>query len=132
MSAQLMKKQEEAPARAGSRSGSIPGANEVRLVGRISQQPAERVLPSGDTVWTFRVVVPRDGAPGRSRQTVDSLECAVWGGRIRRSVATWRVDDVVEVTGALRRRFFRAGGSAVSRVEVEVTGGRVIRRAASA
>lgn len=105
--------------------------NEVRLVGRISQQPEERSLPSGDTVWTFRVVVARTGDRGRSRQTVDSLECAVWSGRVRRSVAAWEVDDVVEVSGAMRRRFFRAGGAAASRVEVEVTSGRLIRRAAT-
>ncbi|MCW2796418.1 single-stranded DNA-binding protein [Nocardioides sp.] len=132
MSAQTVKKQKDAPVEVGSASGSGLGGNAVRLVGRISQPPEQRVLPSGDTMWTFRVVVPRTGPPGRSRQTVDALECTVWAGRIRRSVATWGVDDVVEVTGALRRRFFRASGSAVSRVEVEVTGGRLIRRAASA
>lgn len=106
--------------------------NEVRLVGRISQQPEERVLPSGDSVWVFRVVVARTGdRRAGGRQGVDALECAVWGGRVRRSVATWAVDDVVEVTGSVRRRFFRAGGAAASRVEVEVTGGRLIRRAGS-
>lgn len=106
------------------------GVNEVRLVGRVSQPPVERELPSGDAVWTFRVVVARED-PGRSRQTVDALECAVWAGRVRRSVATWAPGDVVEVTGSVRRRFFRAGGGAASRVEIEVTGGRLIRRAAS-
>lgn len=106
--------------------------NEVRLVGRISQAPQERVLPSGDSVWTFRVVVRRAGERPGSRVSVDALECAAWGGRVRRQVAGWAVDDVVEVTGALRRRFYRAGGATASRVEVEVTGGRVIRRAASA
>jgi len=103
--------------------------NEVRLVGRVSQTPEERVLPSGDVLWTFRVVVPRTQARTGSRQTVDALECAVWGGRIRRSVATWAEGDLVEVSGALRRRFFRAGGAASSRVEIEVSAGRVIRRA---
>ncbi len=105
-------------------------ANEVRLVGRISQQPEERVLPSGDAVWTFRVVVPR-AAAGRSRRSVDALECAAWTARARRSVRTWGPDDVVEVTGSLRRRFFRAGGAVASRVEVEMSAGRVIRRGAS-
>ena len=83
--------------------------NEVRLVGRLSARPEERVLPSGDAVWTFRVVVERAGPPGKEqpRQRVDALECAVWGGRLRRSVASWAAGDVVEVTGALRRRFFR-------------------------
>lgn len=116
------------------RAEGVPGtdsANEVRLVGRISAAPEERVLPSGDSVWLFRVVVGRSGDRGRSRQTVDALECAVWSGRVRRSVAGWREGDVVEVTGALRRRFFQTGGGAASRVEVEVTGGRVIRRSES-
>ena len=106
--------------------------NEVRLVGRISQQPEERVLPSGDVVWTFRVVVPRPAGAAQVRQQVDALDCAAWSARARRSVAGWGVDDVVEVSGAVRRRFFRAGGGAVSRFEVEMAAGRVIRRAASA
>jgi single-strand DNA-binding protein len=118
-------------AQATKEETGVESVNEVRLVGRISQQPEERILPSGDSVWTFRIVVARTGDRGRSRQTVDSLECAVWAGRVRRSVAAWSVDDVVEVTGAVRRRFFRAGGAAASRVEVEVSGGRIIRRAGS-
>ena len=102
--------------------------NEVRLVGRISQEPEERQLPSGDSVWTFRVVVPRPRVSG-TRQSVDAIECAVWRGRVRRSVSRWSADDVVEVSGALRRRFYNAGGATVSRVEIDVSGGRVIRRA---
>lgn len=111
-------------------AAEVAVCNEVRLVGRVSQDPEERVLPSGDCVWTFRVVVPR--APGgRSRQSVDAIECAAWSARARRSVRSWAADDVVEVVGALHRRFFRAGGSAASRVEVEMTSGRVIRRGVS-
>ena len=122
-------------ARAGSKGVEAAPAgdavNEVRLVGRISAAPEERVLPSGDSVWTFRIVVPRpaEDRGGGSRRTVDALECAVWAGRVRRSVAAWAVDDVVEVSGSLRRRFFRAGGAAASRFEVEVSRGRLIRRA---
>jgi single-strand DNA-binding protein len=104
--------------------------NEVHLAGRVSGDPEERVLPSGDVVWTFRLVVPRDRPVGRQR--VDTLDCAVWGGRARRTVARWGDGDVVEVTGAVRRRFFAAGGGRASRVEVEVSGARLIRRAASA
>lgn len=106
--------------------------NEVRLVGRVSRTPEARELPSGDVVWTFRVVVARPPTQdGRARAPVDALECAAWTGRVRRSVAGWAAGDVVEVTGALRRRFFRAAGAAASRVEVEVSGGRLIRRAAN-
>jgi len=132
MTAQTVKRRTDVPGEPAAAPGRETAVNEVRLVGRLAQRPEERVLPSGDTVWTFRVVVTRTGARGRSRQTVDSLECAVWGGRVRRSVAGWAAGDVVEVEGALRRRFFRAAGASASRVEVEVSGGRLIRRAASA
>lgn len=110
---------------------AVEAVNQVRLVGRVSQQPEERVLPSGDVLWTFRVVVIRDEQRG-SRQQVDALDCAAWSPRARRSAASWSVDDVVEVTGAVRRRFFRAAGGPASRVEIEMVRGRVIRRATSA
>lgn len=109
---------------------AVETANEVRLVGRVSGAPVEKVLPSGDRLWTFRVVVPR--ASPRGRQRVDALECAAWSGRTRRSVARWADGDLVEVQGSLCRRFFRANGATGSRVEVEVAGARLIRRAASA
>jgi single-strand DNA-binding protein len=107
--------------------------NEVRLVGRLAADPRLRELPSGDTVWHLRVVVERELPAGREkpRQRVDSLECAVWSGRLKKQVEKWEAGYVVEVTGALRRRFFRAGGVTASRVEVELTGGRIIRRAGS-
>ncbi len=111
---------------------SAEETNEVLLRGRLSGTPEERVLPSGDTVWTFRVVVgrPREPAAARVRRArVDTLECAVWVGRVKRSVPTWRDGDVVEVSGALRRRFFTSAGATVSRVEVDVARGKVIRRA---
>jgi single-strand DNA-binding protein len=107
--------------------------NEVRLQGRLAVDPQLRELPSGDTVWNLRVVVERSMPAGKEkpRQRVDSLECAVWSGRLKNQVGRWSAGDVVEVSGALRRRFFRAGGVAASRVEVELTGGRLIRRAGS-
>jgi len=107
--------------------------NEVRLVGRLAADPQLRELPSGDTVWNLRVVVERPLPSGeeKPRQRVDSLECAVWGGRLKKQVDSWSAGDVVEVSGALRRRFFRAGGATASRVEVELCRGKVIRRAGS-
>ncbi|MDN5893079.1 MAG: single-stranded DNA-binding protein [Nocardioides sp.] len=102
--------------------------NQVLLSGRLSRDPEEKVLPSGDSVWTLRVVVPREG----DRKGVDWIDCSVWGGRVRRSVTGWAEGDDVEIQGALRRRFFRVSGAAVSRVEVEATAGRLIRRAVPA
>lgn len=103
--------------------------NEVVLEGRLSRAPEEKVLPSGDALWTVRVVVPR--AQGQ-RPGVDWVDCSVWSGRLRRSVATWCEGDVVQVRGQLRRRFFRVAGSPVSRLEVEATAGRLIRRSGPA
>jgi len=106
--------------------------NEVRLVGRISASPEERVLPSGDVLWTFRLVVPRPPARAGARAGVDALDCSVWRGRVRRSLPGWAEGDVVEVTGSVRRRFFKvASGAAASRFEIDVDAGRLIRRAAS-
>ncbi|GAB2864043.1 single-stranded DNA-binding protein [Nocardioides pacificus] len=107
------------------------GFNEVRLIGRVSQVPERRELPSGDELWTFRVIVPRPVTrSGQARgPAVDTLDCAAWSGRARRSVAGWSAGDVVEVTGPVRRRFFRTGAGAASRVEVEVVTARRLRRA---
>jgi single-strand DNA-binding protein len=103
--------------------------NEVTLVGRLSQPAEEQVLPSGDGLWKFRVIVARSGAAA-ARASVDALDCVVWAKRPARSVAAWRAGDVVEVRGSLRRRFFApAGGGRVSRCEVEVSSARLIRRA---
>jgi single-strand DNA-binding protein len=65
----------------------------------------------------------------KSKQVSDWVDCAAWGGRVRRSVSSWQVDDRVEIEGALRRRFFRDGGGASTRLEVEVLTGRRVGRA---
>ena len=105
--------------------------NEVMLAGRLPAAAEERVLPSGDTLVTFRVVVGRAGQrPAGSRvPAIDTIDCAVWGGSARRTVLGWAPGDVVEVTGALRRRFWRAGGGAASRTEVEVQRARRLAKA---
>ena len=100
-------------------------------MGRLSADPRSSSLPSGDTLWTFRLVVDRAGAGVRRGQQVDTLDCAVWGGRRSGRCRPGPPGDVVEVTGAIRRRFYAAGAAKVSRYQVEVAGGRVIRRAAS-
>jgi single-strand DNA-binding protein len=115
----------------GPTAGREGDVNVVRLVGRVSATPEEVELPSGDVLCSFRVVVGRPEGH-QSRQRVDALECTAWLPRVRRSAMGWQPGDVVEVEGAIRRRFFRAGGSAASRVEVEVSSGRLVRRAGSA
>lgn len=99
--------------------------NEVRLVGRVTGVPLARELPSGDQVVTLRVTVDRPArgkdkkAPSTRRQ-VDAIDLACWTARTRGAALRLAEHDVIEVRGALRRRFYRAGAAPVSRYEVEV------------
>ena len=105
--------------------------NSITLVGRVSAQPESRVLPSKDELVTFRLIVDRPPArrPDNSpqRATVDVIDIACWSARTRRSAAGLEPEAVVRVEGALRRRFFRAGGGATSRYEVEAASVRRFR-----
>ena len=111
------------------------GVNEVRLVGTLGKEPVVRELPSGDTLVTLQVNVRRPAQPAGQepppRKQVDPIDCAVWAARLQRSVGKWHEGDVVEVAGAVRRRFFQAGGAVASRVEIEVARAKLIRRAGS-
>ena len=80
-------------------------------------------------ISTFRVSVPRarTAMTSGSTQTSDWVDCTAWSARSRRSVGSWQVGDRVEVTGSLRRRFYRAGEGATTRLEVEVTSARRVR-----
>lgn len=113
--------------------------NDVRLVGRLTGEPVIVELPSGDTLVTFRVSVPSgpsvhrgSGTSQASVRRVDSVPCTAWSPRLRRGILTWRAGDLVEVSGAVRCRFFKAGGVTRSRVEVEASAARIIRRSSVA
>jgi single-strand DNA-binding protein len=109
----------------GRRSGdrrTMNPANEVNLAGRISAPAEQRQLPSGDTVVSFRVVVPRTkAAQRRTRQRVDTVECSVWASRLRRSALALRPGDEVMVHGELRRTFRRSAQGVTSWVTVDVS-----------
>ncbi len=94
-----------------------PPVNEVRLVGRVSAIDAPKELPSGDLLVVLRLVVPRPA--GRAGARVDAIDVTCWSARTRRAAGRVKVGDTVGVAGALRRRFFRSAGGAVSRYEVE-------------
>lgn len=115
-------------ARSGSGSTAEEPVNDVVLRGRLSGDPEERELPSGDRVVVLRLVVDR---PAGARASHDTLDCAAYTSGVRRSLLRWRHGDVVEVHGSLHRRFFRAGGGPVSRYEVEVAAARRVATAAA-
>jgi single-strand DNA-binding protein len=93
--------------------------NEVRLTGRLSTYVDERVLPSGDEVVSWRLIVdrPADG----ERAGIDAIDCVAFATRLRRAAVKWQPGEVIEVEGALRRRFWRNDSGTASRFEVEVS-----------
>ncbi|MBA3418648.1 MAG: single-stranded DNA-binding protein [Geodermatophilaceae bacterium] len=103
--------------------------NEVTLVGRLSADAAERTLPSGDLVVSWRVVVQRPPDPSRTAVAVDTIDCVARTGALGRRAMTWLPGDTMEMTGALRRRFWRGGDGVRSRYEVEVATARRVGRA---
>ena len=86
------------------------GVNLAVVRGTISSPPDVRILPSEAVLAQLQVSTRLD------TETL-SLPVAVW------NPAAWvqelETGDAVIVVGRVRRRFFRAGGAAASRVEVE-------------
>src|SRR5690349_146977 len=84
--------------------------NEVAVTGRLSAAPVTKHLPSGDEIVTWRLVVERPPRAGRGG--FDTVGCVAYTSRVRRQALGWDKDDVIEVNGALRRRFWRGPGGA--------------------
>ncbi|MFC6707401.1 single-stranded DNA-binding protein [Flexivirga alba] len=128
------------PSRSGSKQDTDAKAaavNEVHLVGRLSAPPVVKHLPSGAEVVQLRIVVDRPAGtraktPGDvSRSpTVDTIDIACWSAESRRRAMSCAGHEVIDVSGALRRRFWRGPAGVASRYEVEAGKLRVIKRAA--
>ena len=116
------------PARTASPEPSGPRhRNEVLLRGLVATAPQERVLADGHRVVVFRLAVDRDPYAGGGGGQ-DSVECSGGTPRVRRAAARWRPGDAVEVAGALRRRFYRAGAASRPFTLVEVERARRLGR----
>ncbi len=101
---------------------AVEAVNEVRLVGRLSGEPVVRVLPSGDELTVWRLVVDREADKSGPRSPgVDTIDCVAHRPNVQRIAARWSAGDTLEVQGALRRRFWRGAGGTASRCEVEVS-----------
>ncbi|MFZ4063419.1 MAG: single-stranded DNA-binding protein [Candidatus Nanopelagicaceae bacterium] len=94
--------------------------NEVFLVGRVTSLAVEKILPSGDKVVEFRVVIGRAKSRG-SKKEVDSLDIAAWTSVARKAALAVKIDSWVQVSGAVRRRFWRAPTGLASRWQVEAS-----------
>lgn len=124
----------------GSAESTVSGRNEVAIRGRLAADAEERELPSGDHIAVLRVVVPRDAPTGRRRAaaetprraTVDTIDVVCWTAATRRTAMRLRAGDLVELEGALRRRFFGGPAGRQSRYEVEASALRRVSGAALA
>jgi single-strand DNA-binding protein len=105
--------------------------NDVVLRGRLSAPAEVRTLPSGDTLVSFRLVVRRPGPQIRGRST-DTLPCITYDRALQKRVTAWQAGDVVEVEGALQRRFWRTATGTTSMTEVNCRRGRKVPRSAEA
>lgn len=94
--------------------------NEVFLQGRVTSEPIEKQLPSGDSVVEFRIVIDRTRSRSTKRE-VDTLDIAVWLAKPRRRALTLAADDWVAIDGSVRRRFWRAPSGVASRWQVEAS-----------
>jgi single-strand DNA-binding protein len=83
--------------------------NVAMLRGTLSRAPEERSLPSGDRVANFEITV-------RSGEVAESVPVVLFDPP-GTALALDGGDEVV-VSGRVRRRFYRAGGSTQSRTEV--------------
>jgi len=108
-------------------SVAVIDRNDVVLRGRVSAPAELRELPSGDRLVTFRLVVRRPEPRARG-QSVDVLTCITYDRGLQRRVAAWEPGDVVEVEGALQRRFWRTPSGTASICEVNCRRGRKVPR----
>lgn len=93
-----------------------PTINLAVVAGVLSSDPRRRDLPSGSEIISYEIT---SAGPDGRRLTVP----VVWFDPTR--PPSLSAGDEVVAVGPVRRRFFRAGGTTVSRTEVEA---RVVAR----
>ncbi|PSK91737.1 single-stranded DNA-binding protein [Murinocardiopsis flavida] len=94
--------------------------NEVLLAGRVTAEPAVRELPSGDHLITWRISITRPTAEQRPNQPADPITCVSFQAIMEEVTRGWRIGDTVQISGSLRRRFWRSPSGSSSVIEVEV------------
>ena len=101
--------------------------NDVVLRGRLSAPPELRPLPSGDTLLVFKLVVRREKPRPRGPKS-DVITCVSLLPALQRYATAWTTDDVVEVEGAVQRRFWRTPTGTAVAYEVNCRRGRKVAR----
>lgn len=95
--------------------------NQVHLIGRLGGKAQERLLPSGDKVVEFRLIIGRDKGRNQTKQSVDTIDIAVWGAIGRKAALKFDENSWISVDGAIRRRFWQSPTGLASRWQVEAS-----------
>nr|WP_246421973.1 single-stranded DNA-binding protein [Nocardiopsis mwathae] len=101
------------------------------MAGRVTAEPYVRELPSGDHLVTWRISVARPAADRRPNQPADPITCVSFRPAIEAATRGWRIGDIVRVSGALRRRFWRSAKGVTSVIEVEAASVALVESAAA-
>jgi len=80
------------------------------LAGTLVKAAEPRLLPDGSTIWELEISIRPEG---RAASTVP-----VSWAPANVDPAAWAPGEPLVVVGAVRRRFYRAGGATVSRTDV--------------
>lgn len=86
--------------------------NDVALRGWVTTTATERELPSGDLVAQFRIAITRPEGG------VDTIDLESWSAKTRRSALSLKDGEWVEISGSIRRRFWKSATGLVSRWQV--------------
>ena len=95
--------------------------NQVALIGRLSGEAKEKVLPSGSKVVEFRLIIEREKDRSGSKQLVDTIDIATWSAAGRKSALKLDENAWISVNGAIRRRFWQSPTGLASRCQVEAS-----------
>lgn len=90
--------------------------NDVLLRGRVSSLAVEKELPSGDKVMEFRIVIARSDGEG-----FDTIDISAWSSKLRRTASSLKNDQWVEVSGSIKRRFWRGAAGLASRWQIDAS-----------
>jgi len=96
-------------------SVNVVDVNVAVLAGTLARKPEPRLLVDGTTIWEMDLAIR---APGRAVATVPVSWPEPPPGL---DPGAWATGEGVCVVGAVRRRFYRAGGATVSRTDVLAT-----------
>ena len=90
----------------------MPPVNLAVVAGTLVKPAEPRLLPDGSTVWELDVAVRPEG------KAASSVPVSWPTPPPGVDPSTWGAGHELLVVGAVRRRFYRAGGATVSRTDV--------------